>query len=133
MAVVSVTRLRVRRLRFLPFFLLYAMRSARQVRRARGNLGLSLLNDRDWTFWTRTVWTEHDAMKSFMISGPHGQAMRKLLEWCDEASLVHWAQETAQEPEWTEAHRRLQAEGRRSKVNHPSGAHERFEIRPPRV
>jgi len=58
--------------------------------------------------------------------------MRKLLEWCDEAALVHWEQESDQEPAWEEAHRKLQAQGRRSKVNHPSPAHETFQIRPPR-
>ena len=72
-------------------------------------------------------------MKAFMLAGPHRQVMRSLLEWCDEAALVHWEQETAREPSWREAHRRLQGEGRRSKVNHPSSAHETFQIRPPRL
>ena len=66
-----------------------------------------------------------------MLAGTHRQAMRKLLEWCDEAALVHWEQDSEQEPEWDQAHRRLQAEGRRSKVNHPSAAHQSFHIRPP--
>jgi hypothetical protein len=57
--------------------------------------------------------------------------MRKLLEWCDEASLVHWQQGDDKEPNWGEAHHKLQTQGRRSKVNHPSPAHENFQIRPP--
>lgn len=94
---------------------------------------MSLLRDSDRTFWTRTVWTTESAMKAFMLAGAHRQAMRKLLEWCDEASLVHWEQPDNREPDWTEAHERLQAQGRRSKVNHPSAAHESFQIRAPRV
>jgi hypothetical protein len=70
-------------------------------------------------------------MKDFMLAGAHRKAMRKLLEWCDEASLVHWEQEDDKEPNWGEAHHKLQTQGRRSKVNHPSRPHENFQIRPP--
>ncbi len=62
-------------------------------------------------------------MKAFMHATPHGPAMRKLLEWCDEASLVHWTQDTAELPSWEVAHERLERDGRPSKVNHPSPAH----------
>jgi hypothetical protein len=68
-----------------------------------------------------------------MMAGAHRKVMRHLLEWCDEAALVHWEQEIDEEPDWQEAHRRMQADGRRSKVNHPSAAQEDFKIRPPRI
>jgi len=131
MAIVSITRLRVRSLRYLLPFLLYALRSSRQAKNSPGNLGTSLLRDSDRTFWTRTLWSSESAMKEFMLAGAHGQAMRKLLEWCDEAALVHWEQGSDDPPGWPEAHRRLQDSGRRSKVNHPSPAQESFRIRPP--
>lgn len=131
MPIVSITRLRVRSWRYLASFLLYALRSSRQAKRSPGNLAVSLLRDSDRTFWTRTVWTSESAMKRFMLAGAHRQAMRKLLEWCDEAALVHWEQENGREPGWDEAHGKLQTQGRRSKVNHPSPAHESFRIRPP--
>jgi hypothetical protein len=115
----------------LPF-IVYALRSALQAKNAQGNLAVSLVRDTQNTYWTRTVWVTESAMKAFILAGPHGQVMRRLLEWCDEAALVHWQQDTPQEPDWHEAHRRLQAEGRRSKVNHPSPAHENFQIRAPR-
>jgi len=51
-----------------------------------------------------------------------------VVEGCDEAALVHWVQESEREPDWLEAHRRLQQEGRRSKVNHPSPGHEQYLI-----
>jgi hypothetical protein len=59
--------------------------------------------------------------------------MPKLLEWCDEAAVVHWTQDCDQEPDWEEAHRRMRREGRASKVNHPSEAHRRFESPAPRI
>jgi heme-degrading monooxygenase HmoA len=111
----------------------YAVRSSRQAKAAEGNLAVSLLRDANNVYWTRTVWTTEGAMKSFMLTGPHRQVMPWLLEWCDEAAVVHWVQESEREPTWEEAYRRLQQEGRRSKVNHPSRAHEQFLIAKPRV
>jgi hypothetical protein len=57
--------------------------------------------------------------------------MRKLLQWCDEAALVHWNQLDGELPSWTEAHRRIQQEGRPSKVNHPTPAHTKHAIPAP--
>ena len=131
MPLVSVTRLRVRLLRYLPGFFLHTFRTGRQIRRAEGNLSFSLLNDARHTFWTLTVWRDEASMRNFMLSGAHREAMPHLLEWCDEASLVHWLQESEEPPVWAEAHRRLKQQGRLSKVNHPSVAHTRFEIPPP--
>ncbi len=131
MPVISVTRLRVRSWRYFLPFIVFAVRSSRQAKTAQGNLGVSLLRDANLAFWTCTVWSSEETMKSFMLSGPHRQAMPRLLEWCDEAALVHWTQPETQTPDWQEAHRRLQAEGRRSKVRHPSPAQEKYEIPKP--
>jgi hypothetical protein len=51
-------------------------------------------------------------MRAFMLSGVHHGIMARLHEWCDEAALVHWVQDANEPPVWTEAHRRLQKEGR---------------------
>jgi len=133
MAIVSITRLRVRSPRYLIPFLFYALRSTRQAKHAQGNIAISLLRDADRTFWTRTVWTSESAMKDYMLAGAHRQAMRKLLEWCDEASLVHWEEQDDRAPDWLEAYQKLQTHGRLSKVNHPSPAQESFRIRPPKA
>jgi hypothetical protein len=132
MPVVSITRLRVRSWRYLLPFIFFAVRSSQQARAAEGNLRVALLRDARSTFWTCTIWASEAAMRSFMMSGPHRQAMPRLLEWCDEAALVHWSQDTDWQPDWREAHARLQREGRRSKVKQPSPAHEAYEIPPPR-
>jgi quinol monooxygenase YgiN len=132
MAVISITRLRVRSWRFLPLFFIHALRSARQAGRAEGNLGSSLLRDRKNTFWTATAWRDEAAMRQFMLSGAHRQAMPKLLNWCDEAALVHWTQDSADLPSWPAAHARLEAEGRSSKVYHPSENHKAHKFPAPR-
>ncbi len=59
-------------------------------------------------------------MNAFRITLPHRDAMPKLLEWCDEAAVVHWNQESAELPDWETAERRMAESGRLSKVNHPS-------------
>jgi hypothetical protein len=123
MAIVSITRLRVRSWFYLPAFFVQTLRSARQAARADGSLAVKLLRDRRNTFWTGTSWSSEGSMKAFMLAPPHGPTMRRLLEWCDEAALVHWTQADAELPSWEEAHRRIQQEGRPSKVNHPSATH----------
>ena len=132
MPFVSITRLRVRRWRYQPQFLFQSFRAARQAKFAAGSLSVSVLRDADRAFWTRTVWRDEAAMRSFMRSGVHRRIMARLPEWCDEAAVAHWVQDAEEPPSWAEAHRRLQKEGRRSRVSHPTEAQRRFEIREPR-
>jgi hypothetical protein len=89
MPFVSITRLRVRRWRLLPQFLIQSIRIARQAQRAAGSIAVSVLRDADRAFWTRTVWRDEAAMRVFMRSGVHRRVMARLPEWCDEAALVH--------------------------------------------
>ena len=132
MPFVSVTRLRVRSWRYAPGFLIQSFRSAYQAKLAAGSISVSVLRDTDRAFWTRTVWRDETAMRAFMQSGAHRRVMAQLPDWCDEAVLVHWVQDASAPPTWPEAHRRLQWEGRRSRVSQPSEAQRRFEIREPR-
>ena len=131
MPVVSITRLRVRSWIYLPAFIVRSMRIARQAKASAGNLAVKLLQDRRRTFWTSTSWESEADMRTFMLAPPHGPTMRKLLEWCDEAALVHWSQPSADRPPWAEAYERMQRDGRTSKVSHPSQDHVRFVIAAP--
>jgi hypothetical protein len=98
MPFVSITRLRVRSWRYLPLFLLQSVRAARQAKGAPGNLSVSLLRDAEFAFWTRTVWNDETAMRGFMLSGTHRRVMPRLLQWCDEAAVAHWVQESSEPP-----------------------------------
>jgi hypothetical protein len=132
MPFVSVTRLRIRSFLYLPQFAWHALKSARQAERSSGFLGGRLLREAKNAFWTMTAWENDTAMNAFRTHGAHGAVMPKLLAWCDEASVVHWTQETPGLPSWQEAHQRLLKEGRPSKVNHPTAAHLAYQIPPPR-
>src|ERR1051325_6383880 len=133
MPLVSISRLRVRSFRYLPAFLLGSLRAAREAKNAAGNLAVSVLSDSHLAFWTRTLWTDERSMRAFMFAPAHRAVMPKLLQWCDEAAVGHWLQEPLERPSWQEVPRRLQSEGRASKVDHPSAAQLRFEFLPPKT
>ncbi len=130
---VSVTRLRLRSVRFLPAFAVHAVRSDAQVRRAAGFRSGALLPDRRLTFWTLTTWDGEADMRTYMTSGAHRAAMPKLMHWCDEASVAHWNEAAAEPPSWAEATRRMRAEGRPSKLRRPSAAHASLDFAEPRL
>jgi hypothetical protein len=132
MPFVSVTRLRVRSVRFLPLFAVHALRSLGQVKKSAGFQGGALLPDRHWTFWTMTAWDSQESMRQYMIEGSHRAAMPHLMHWCDEASVVDWDEPEDSLPEWPEADRRMRESGRASKVNLPSASHATLSYRPPR-
>jgi Domain of unknown function (DUF3291) len=122
MALISVTRLRVRSVFYLLQFFWHTFKVQRQAKSAPGMLGGRLMLEAHLVFWTATVWESEAAMRAFRSSGAHMRAMPKLLDWCDEASYVHWEQESAELPSWAEAHRRMVTEGKLSKVKNPSAA-----------
>jgi len=133
MVFVSLTRLRLRSIRFLPGFALYAVRSQMQVQKAAGFLKVELLPDKNWAFWTLTAWDSQESMRGYMTSGAHKKAMPHLMHWCDEASVAHWTQPDAVLPTWAEADKRMREIGRASKLNHPSPRHASLKYDPPKV
>lgn len=133
MPFVSVTRLRIRSVWFMPWFTLHALSTQRQCKRANGFLGGSLLPDRRLTFWTMTLWQDQADMRAYVTGGAHFKAMPKLLDWCNEASIVHWTQDDVLSPSWEEADRRIRTQGRLSKVRHPSAYHASLNFDAPRT
>ena len=133
MSFVSITRLRIRSVRFLPSFAMHTSRSIKQVKWSPGFKGGSLLVDRRWTFWTMTVWDGQENMRRYMTSDSHREAMPHLLDWCDEASVVHWDQAGDDPPAWNEAYRRMCESGRVSKVRFPSARHATLSYPTPRL
>src|SRR5690349_16049880 len=115
MALVSGTRLRIRSLFYLLQFFWGNELSARQLVNSPGFLGGKLLVDRNRTFWTVTAWRDEVSMRAYRNSGAHRKVMPRLLKWCDEATVIHWSQESSRLPEWQEVHRRMVSEGKVSK------------------
>jgi hypothetical protein len=145
--IVSITRLRLRSLRFFVPFLVYTQRSLRQAKRAPGCRGVKVRRTSRLTFWTLTAWESEESMQAYRVGSPHREAMRKLPHWCDEAAVARWSagaaapvpaasQETVAEgeapahserscgplPSWEQGVEGLLRYGRLSKVRHPSEA-----------
>lgn len=122
MAFVSVTRLRLRSPLYLPAFFWYAIQSSAQAKRASGNLRTATRRQARNVFWTLTVWESEAAMRVYMTSGAHREAMPKLAQWCDEASVTHWHQDNIELPTWAEAEQHMAQTGRLTRLPHPSPA-----------
>lgn len=120
---VSITRLRVRSIYYMPIFLLHAMRTMSQAQKSEGVLGVETRFEKNNVVWTKTVWNDEISMKKYRGSGAHQIAMRMLSELCNEASVARWEQADVVLPTWEEAHRRMLSEGKLSKVKHPSSLH----------
>jgi hypothetical protein len=117
---VSITRLRVRSIFLMPLFMLHAMRTMTQAQKAEGVRGVETRFEKNNVVWTKTVWTDEAAMKTYRSSGAHQIAMRLLSEICNEASVARWQQADAQLPTWEEAHQQMLSNGKLSKVKYPS-------------
>jgi hypothetical protein len=133
MPLISITRLRLRSIRFLPLFFVHVMKTRAQLKGAAGFIAGALLNDRDRTFWTMTMWQGQSDMMRYMTHGAHSKVMPRLAHWCDEASVVHWVADQSGLPKWNEADRRMRAEGRPSKLQRPSVHHADLTYRTPRT
>ncbi len=64
MAFISVTRLRVRSIFYLPQFIWQVFKTTRQAERAPGFLGGRLMRDQKNAFWTLTTWDDEAAMRA---------------------------------------------------------------------
>ena len=121
---VSITRLHLRRYRFLLPFAWRSHLAARQAERSKGFLAGAVFGDPlRRTFWTMTVWQDEAAMRTYRAAGDHRHVMTRLADWCDEAAIAHWQQRDATVPGPEEMLRRMQSTGRVSRVNHPTAGH----------
>src|SRR5690348_18463547 len=76
MAIISVTRLRLRSVLFLPSFLWYTRRSVQQAQRTPGNLGVRIRRTKGLVFWTLAMWRDNQAIRAFVPASPHREAVR---------------------------------------------------------
>jgi hypothetical protein len=72
-------------------------------------------------------------MKAYRGAGAHRGAMRRLEEWCDEASVTRWAGSLDSMADWPAAYERMAADGELSHVKAPSAAHLARAWPPPRL
>ncbi len=133
MRIISVTRLRIRSIRFLPRLYWATRKIRRSLEKAPGFQVGKLLADRNRAFWTMSVWKDIDSMRAFRDSRVHAAVMPNVTRWCDEASVVHWETEAAELPNWDEAHRRMSEAGKPFPLKFQSADHDACRYKKPYV
>ena len=133
MAVIVVTRLRLRDPALLDEFFTDAVAVLEQAQKAEGNLGVDALGDANNAWWTVSSWQDRRLMHAFVGNQPHRSIMGRLDHYCDEATFVDWEQDSPDLPDWPTTHRHLVADGTAAELTHPSDANQARAFPPPVV
>jgi quinol monooxygenase YgiN len=102
-----ITKMRVKHFYMLPQFFRHAIPSATAAHKAAGVHQVSTKAIGWHTHCTLTVWESEAAMRAFVTSKPHIEAMRAAGKMTASSSFAHW--ETDHIPDWQEAFERLAA------------------------
>jgi hypothetical protein len=105
---VSITGLELKGVWHAPCFWWHAIRSMQQARAADGNLYADTRTI-NGVHHTLSVWRDEQAMRAYLISGPHRKAMRAFHSIATGKTLGFTAD---QRPDWTEVHDLWQTKGR---------------------
>jgi hypothetical protein len=100
MVYISITGLRLKRFYHAPVFWWYAVRAMVQAKSAPGNISADARTI-NGVHHTLTVWTDPAAMRRYLTSGAHGQAMRQFDSIATGKTLGYLAQSP---PRWDEVH-----------------------------
>lgn len=108
MVYVSVTGLRLRAWWHAPRFWWHAIPSFGQARRAAGIVKAEV-RALDGVQHTLTVWTDRDAMRAYLVAGPHLKAMKNFRAIAQGRTIGYWAETV---PTWDDALARWRQEAR---------------------
>jgi quinol monooxygenase YgiN len=97
---VSITGLQVCRVWHVPAFWVQAARSMAQARKAPGNISAAA-RTLNGVHHTLSVWTDRDAMRAYLTTGPHLQAMRLFPRIATGKVVGYHATEA---PDWSDVH-----------------------------
>ena len=133
MAVIVVTRLRLKDPALLDAFFTDAVAAIEQAQKSEGNLGTDALADANNAWWTVTAWQDKQRMRSYVSTDPHRSIVSHLDRFCDEATFVDWEQDAADLPDWQTNWRHLVADGLAADLTQPSASHQTREFPAPVV
>ena len=118
MAIVVITRLRLRDPAVLEDFFAAASAALEAATKADGNLGADAAAEANNTWWTSSSWRDRGSIGAFVRQQAHLRAMAGLDDWCDEATFVDWDQDDSKLPDWQTAYQHLVADGQSAKLPH---------------
>ena len=131
MAVIVVTRLRLRDPALLDEFFTAAVAAIEQAQKSAGNLGADALADADNAWWSVSAWQGRGPMRTFVDSEPHRGISQRLDHFCDEATFVDWEQASPDLPDWQTSWRHITADGKAAELTRPSDANQTRAFPPP--
>jgi hypothetical protein len=132
-AVIVVTRLRLRDPALLDEFFTDAVAAIEQAQKAEGNLGADALADANNAWWSVSSWQDHRLMRAFVENQPHQSITTRLDHYCDEATFVDWEQDSPDLPDWQTSYRHLVADGLVAELTNASDANQTRAFPPPVV
>ena len=100
MAVIVVTRLRLKDPALLDEFFIDAVAAIEQAQKSDGNLGVDALADANNAWWSVSAWQERRPMHAYVRSEPHQTIRSKIDHYCDEATFADWEQDSPDLPDW---------------------------------
>lgn len=131
MPIIVVTRLRLKDPAVLSDFFNAAAACLEQAQKSAGNLGADALAEAHDTWWTVTAWQDRAVMGAFVQTDPHRSTMGRLDDWCDEATVTDWEQDSAELPDWQTSYRHLVDEGTAAALTSASPEHRTNAFPPP--
>ena len=131
MAVIVVTRLRLKDPALLDEFFTDGVAAIEQAQKAEGNLGADALAEANNVWWTASAWRARDPMQAFVRSEPHRSITTRLDRYCDEATFVDWEQDSPDLPDWQTGWRHLVADGQPAELTNASPANQTRAFPPP--
>ena len=124
MAVIVVTRLRLKDPALTDEFFTDAVAAIEQAQKSEGNLGVDALADANNAWWSVSSWQERRPMHAYVRSEPHQTIRSKIDRYCDEATFVDWEQASPDLPDWQTNWHHLVASGEGAELTQPSAAHQ---------
>src|SRR5215470_17604039 len=131
MAVIVVTRLRLKDPALTDEFFTDAVAAIEQAQKSEGNLGVDALADANNTWWSVSSWRARGPMQAFVGSEPHRSITARLDHYCDEATFVDWEQDGPDLPDWQTSWRHLTADGMVAELSQPSAENQTRAFPPP--
>ncbi len=131
MAIIVVTRLRLKDPALLDEFFTDAVAAVEQAQKSAGNLGADALADANNAWWSVSAWQERGPMEAFVHSEPHQGISARLDHFCDEATFVDWEQDRADLPDWQTSWRHLITDGKVTELTNASAANQTRAFPPP--
>lgn len=93
MAIIVVTRLRLKDPALLDDFFTDALAAIEQAQKSDGNLGVDALADANNAWWSVTSWQERRLMQSYVRTDPHRTIqshLDRLTPWSSCSHLAGW-------------------------------------------